>query len=131
MISSVLDASAVLAFLNEELGQDVVLQHLEEAAISIINFTEVALVLAREGMPCTEVKQQLDNLLQNRIDYDEEQVWITTDFYQRTRAYGLSFGDCACLALASRLRVPALTTEDKWLKPKLEVSIKLIRVKPS
>ncbi len=127
MISSVLDASAVLAFLKDEPGQDIVVEHLEDAAISIINFSEVALVLARGGMPCAEVKQQLDNLLQNRFEFDEEQIWSTTDIYQRTRPYGLSFGDCACLALASKLRVPALTTEKEWLKANLDISIKLIR----
>jgi ribonuclease VapC len=127
LISSVLDASAVLAFLREEPGQDVVEHHLEGAAISIINFSEVALVLARGGMPLAEVKRQLDNLLQNRIEYDEEQVWIATDIYQKTREFGLSFGDCACLALGSKLQVPVLTTESTWLKANLEITIELIR----
>jgi ribonuclease VapC len=131
LISSVLDASAVLAFLREEPGQDVVERHLEEAAISIINFSEAAFVLARNGMPLPEVKRLLDNILQNRVDYDEEQMWIATDIYLKTRPFGLSFGDCACLALGSKLRVPVLTTEKTWLKANLDIAIELIRDNPS
>ena len=36
---------------------------------------------------------------------------MLASLHEQTRDYGLSFGDCSCLALALSLKVPAVTTE--------------------
>lgn len=44
-----------------------------------------------------------------------------------TRAQGLSLADRACLALADRLGVPALTADRKWAETDIEAEVQLIR----
>jgi PIN domain nuclease of toxin-antitoxin system len=44
-----------------------------------------------------------------------------------TRAYGLSFGDRACLALARRLGLPALTAERAWAELDLGIPVEVLR----
>jgi PIN domain nuclease of toxin-antitoxin system len=39
----------------------------------------------------------------------------------------LSLGDRACLALAQRLNVPALTADHAWTEVRLDVAVQLIR----
>jgi hypothetical protein len=44
-----------------------------------------------------------------------------------TKAQGLSLADRACLALAERLGVPALTTDREWAKADVAAEVQLIR----
>jgi PIN domain nuclease of toxin-antitoxin system len=44
-----------------------------------------------------------------------------------TRAQGLSLGDRACIALARRLGLPALTADTAWSRLDLEVTLQQIR----
>jgi len=44
-----------------------------------------------------------------------------------TKAQGLSLADRACLALAERLGVPALTADREWAKADIDAEIQLIR----
>jgi PIN domain nuclease of toxin-antitoxin system len=44
-----------------------------------------------------------------------------------TRRFGLSVGDRACLALALREQVPAVTTDRAWSKLSVGVEVVLIR----
>jgi ribonuclease VapC len=44
-----------------------------------------------------------------------------------TKAQGLSLADRACLALAERLGVPALTADGEWAKAKIKAKVRPIR----
>ena len=44
-----------------------------------------------------------------------------------TRAQGLSLGDRACLALALRLGLPALTTDRAWVELDVGVAVRAAR----
>ena len=52
---------------------------------------------------------------------------LAADFWSPARGLGLSLGDRACLALASRLDRPALTADRLWLELDLGVEIQAIR----
>ena len=59
---------------------------------------------------------------------------LTTDdavaianLHRKTKAHGLSLGDRACLGLALRLRVPAVTADRAWLQLKVAVKVEAIR----
>jgi ribonuclease VapC len=98
MIKNILDASAVLAVLNGERGEKKVVPILAESAISTVNLTEVAAKLLDTGM---------------------DEAWKAAGLRPLTKAYGLSLGDRACLALSIKLKVPAVTADKEWSKLKL------------
>jgi hypothetical protein len=52
---------------------------------------------------------------------------IAASLWKSTRAVGMSLGDRACLALALQSGLPALTTEEEWLKCDLGVRVVKIR----
>lgn len=62
MSSIVLDASALLALLNQEPGSDVVANLIAEAAISTVNLAEVVAKLSEAGLPQTAIETALEGL---------------------------------------------------------------------
>lgn len=130
---AVLDASALLAYLQNEPGADAVADALlQTAAISAVNWAETLSKLAERGQDpdavTTHFREQglLDRAL---IIYplDEELGRDIAKLRVPTRSLGLSLGDRACLALALKLNLPALTTDRAWENLNLAVEIRVIR----
>jgi len=120
MIKNVLDASAVLAVLNGELGEENVIPILAESAISTVNLTEVGAKLLEAGMDEASAQIAVSVLGIGEVtDFDEELAWETARLRPLTKQHGLSLGDRACLALAMKLKVPAVTADKQWSKLKL------------
>lgn len=127
MIKNVLDASAVLAVLNCELGEKKVIPLLAESAISAVNLTEVGAKLLEAGMDEASAQIAISVLGIGEItDFSAELAWETAKLRLLTKQYGLSLGDRACLALAIKLNVPAVTADKEWSKLKL-CKVMLIR----
>jgi len=61
------------------------------------------------------------------IAFDEVQAEIAASFWKKCRAVRMSLGDRACLSLAMKLSVPALTTEQAW--DKCDLGAKIIRIR--
>ena len=74
----------------------------------------------------------LDPLPFLRIAFDEELAFIAGLMLPATRLAGLSFGDRACLALANKLGVRALTADRAWRQVRrvVGVEIEVIRGEP-
>jgi ribonuclease VapC len=132
--SAVLDASALLALLQNEEGAEVVLDAIEDgAAISVFNWAEVLSKLADKGQdPAASAKaiqaargKQRDALSIEPLT--EADCLEVARLRVTTRPQGLSLGDRACLALAGRLGVPALTADHPWELAEVPVEVKLIR----
>jgi ribonuclease VapC len=125
----VLDASALLAALLGESGGDEVGQRFADAAMTTVNFSEVASYYARMGSSEGDIRALLTPLPIARFDFDEDLAYRAAILLPMTRPAGLSLGDRACLALAQRLNVPALTADRNWLQvaPAVGVTIDLIR----
>lgn len=120
MIKNVLDASAVLAVLNGERGQMKVIPLLSESAISAVNLSEVAAKLLEAGMDETSAQIAVSVLGIGVVaDFTEDLAWDAARLRPLTKQYGLSLGDQACLALATKLGVPAVTADKEWSKLKL------------
>jgi len=114
--TAVLDASALLALLLGELGSERVRSVLSDSVISVVNLGEVVGHFARNGAEEAEIRQVLDPLPIDRIPFDEGLFFAVGLLLPAKRHAGLSFGDRACLVLASRLAVPALTADRNWQK---------------
>ncbi len=120
MIKNILDASAVLTVLNGEPGQKKVIPFLTESAISSVNLTEVAAKLLEAGMDEAGARLAVSVLgIGEIVNFTEDLAWEAARLRPLTKQYGLSLGDRACLALAIKLKLPAVTADREWSKLKL------------
>lgn len=127
MRRGVLDASALLALLNEEPGSDQVAKVIAEGVvISAVNLSEVVTKLSEIGMPDTLIHNVLDLLGLEVIDFNAEQAYQVGSLRRLTREIGLSLGDRACLALAKQLDLPALTTDRIWQNLDIGVIVQML-----
>lgn len=125
----VLDASAVLAFLQDESGCEKVHGILSEgkAIMSTVNYAEVVGKLLDAGLPESSVQTVMTNLELKVEPLDDKQAWKTGMLRIITRELGLSLGDRACLALASILQLPVVTADKQWDKLTTELNIIQLR----
>lgn len=117
--AAVLDASAVLALLQQEPGEEVVAPLVGRAAWSAVNLCEVAGKLTDRGMPGPAVAEALDSLHLTVHDFDADLGFAAAELCHAVPR-SLSVGDRACLALARRLRVPAITADKEWTRLRVD-----------
>lgn len=126
--SCVLDASALLALLHEEPGTDEVEPRLPEAAISGVNWSEVAQKSLSRGVEIEGLREDLESLGLTIHPFDADDAEAAAELREKTKEYGLSLADRACLALAGKLSVQALTTDRVWKEPDIgDISVRVIR----
>ncbi|MDN5916049.1 MAG: type II toxin-antitoxin system VapC family toxin [Pseudonocardia sp.] len=123
----VLDASAVLAWLQGEPGADVVQNHLDDAVIGAVNFAEVHQKLAQHGVDADRTTRLLRTLGVRVEPFDADDAITASRLWPLTRSAGLSLGDRCCLALAARLAGPALTADTAWST--LEVGVTVVPIR--
>jgi PIN domain nuclease of toxin-antitoxin system len=123
----ILDASALLALLNNETGSDLVRELLPDAIISTVNLAEVVTRLSLLGMPEEQIREVLTLLGLNIKSFDEEQAFRTGLLAAQTHSLGLSLGDRACLALASSTSATAVTSDRIWNDLDLGAKTQLLR----
>ena len=126
-MSAVMDASAILALLNGETGAETVAARLPGARISSVNVVEVGTKLIDGGMTVDAARKAIDLLQMEIIDFDLGLSVATYGLRASTRSAGLSLGDRACLALAIRDKLPAITADRNWAALDLGCAVELIR----
>ena len=128
MSKVVLDASAVLALLNQEPGaQNLTPELLRDATASTVNLAEVQTKLVREGGDPDEAWELARAPISEAEPFTGEQAKIAGTLVKQTRTLGLSLGDRACLALAMSLGAPVYTTDKDWKNLKLGIPIHVLR----
>ena len=127
MSEAVLDASALLAFLRKEPGAVKVERVLTGACMSAVNLSETLAKLIEYGNRLEEVVFQIDRLRIPVVPFDAELARIAASLRVATRQAGLSLGDRACLALALKTGLPALTTEEEWLR--CDTGVKVVKIR--
>lgn len=126
-MTAVLDASALLAYLQEEAGSDAVEAVLAESVISSVNWAEVVQKSIAAGVVVEGMGNDLEALGLTIYPFAPEDAEVTGQLWQQTRQYGLSLGDRACLSLALRLGIPVLTAERVWANLGLTLDVRVIR----
>jgi ribonuclease VapC len=123
----VLDASALLAFLQREPGGKRVASVLHQSIMSAVNLAEVVSKAIDNGGTLEGVSNSLSPLLMRVVPFEPEDAYISGSLRAATSARGLSLGDRACLALGLKTGLPVLTTEQKWLEIDVGVQVEKIR----
>ena len=123
----VLDASALLAFVHGEVGADIIGPLLSSSVISSVNWVEVLQRAISLNLGTQGRREDLESLGLHILPFDAEDAESTALLWPSTRRAGLSLGDRACLSLAQKLALPALTADRVWRTLGLEVEVRLIR----
>ena len=133
MSEAVLDASALLAVLQSEPGADKVRQAAAGYGwIGAVNWAEALSKVVDGGGDLDGLSAALTR--EGVLGGGLEIVPLGADDARRvaelrplTRRIGLSLADRACLALAMRLGLPALTTDRAWAELDLPVEVVVLR----
>jgi ribonuclease VapC len=123
----VLDASALLAYLQTEPGSVRVDEVLPESVMSSVNWAEVIQKSLAAGVEADGMLDDLQSLGLVVEPFTPEDGEMAGRLWQQTRQAGLSLGDRACLSLGLRLGVPVLTCDRAWATLNLSLYVQVIR----
>jgi PIN domain nuclease of toxin-antitoxin system len=111
----VLDASALLSILLDELGHERVDRILDRSRIHAVNLAEVVGRLVRSGMPSERAVATLHELhLEVEEEFGARQAEFCGSLMGTRRDLGLSLGDCVCLTMAAWSGAVAVTADRRW-----------------
>lgn len=119
---SVLDATALLAWLQGEPGADRVEPLLGDAVVSAANWSEVLQQIRQRGRDADAVGALL-RARGLKVEPVTEQDAVVAARYWSPDGTPLSLPDRLCLALATRLGVEAVTVERQWAGTPVEVRV--------
>ena len=97
--------------------------------MSTVNVAEVAARLAADDFPESRIRDGIELLEVDIAPFDEADAIATGLLRPATRSLGLSLGDRACVALAIRTGLPALTGDRAWrdIASILDVEVEIFR----
>jgi len=123
----ILDASALLAYLHQEAGWELVRGVIPESCIGTVNWSEVAQKIAQKGMDVQAVRNLLEELGLTIAPFSVEQAEFTAQLWEESRRFGLSLADRACLGLAMQQQSKVLTADRVWSELTLHIEVQQIR----
>jgi len=124
----VLDASAILAIIQHERGQENLTDEvMGNAVASTVNLAEVQSKLVKNGYDRDQAWADALEIVTAVEPFTSEQAKIAGSLIAMTAKYSLSLGDRSCLALAIALQAPVYTTEQAWKNLKVGIPIHVIQ----
>lgn len=124
---SVLDSSALLAYLFQEPGAEVVAEVIGAASISSVNFSEVLTRIVRDGRSAKSFAETVAQTSLQIVPFVAEDALLAASLEPETRPLGLSLGDRACVALGLVREEPVYTADRAWSRLNVGAKIVLIR----
>lgn len=123
-----LDASALLAVLQQEAGAEVVLPVLHGALMSSVNWSEVVQKAAARGVAVSpRMRRDVEEIGVSIVPFEADDAEQAARMWAAVPRAGLSLGDRACLALARDRGAVAITTDRAWAALSLNVPVKVVR----
>ena len=124
----ILDASAVLAFLNDEPGADTVADAIPGALISAANLAEVLGKVGDWGGDIVGIEERLRAAGLQVAPVQADDAVVVAALRQLDGGTALSLGGRWCLTLGLRHRPATVLTSDRaWAELDLPIDIALIR----
>ena len=126
-MSIVLDASALLAFLQDEPGAWAVEEVLEQSLMSTVNWSEVVQKTQSGGGDVQGMETDFVGVGLELVPFSTRQAALVADLWSHTRNQGLSLGVRACLALGLQQGAPVMTADRAWKALDLGLTIRTLR----
>ncbi|MGZ8481608.1 MAG: type II toxin-antitoxin system VapC family toxin [Candidatus Limnocylindria bacterium] len=124
-MTTVVDASVVLVWLQDEAGSDRAEPLLMEGLIGAANWSEVVQKVRQHGADPELVARLLNSFGLRVADVTQDDAEVAAGLWRRDS--GLSLGDRLCLALGQRLGLPVATADAGWRGSPGESEIIFIR----
>ncbi|OOC10037.1 PIN domain-containing protein [Thioalkalivibrio halophilus] len=126
-MTTVLDASALLAFLHDEPGGDSVARALDGGCVSTVNWSEVVQKSLQRGVDVRGMQQEFMDVGLVFEPFTPQQAELAAQLWESSRRHGLSMPDRACLALARDKALPVLTADRAWEQLDLDIEVRSLR----
>ena len=126
-MTAVLDASALLAYLQQEPGGESIGSALRGALVSTVNWAEVVQKVSNQDIGGVGLRGALESLGLSIEPFSVAQAEIAGELREKTKSLGLSLGDRACLALGLDKDALVYTADRAWMKLSLGVGVESIR----
>lgn len=128
----VLDASAIIAFLQGEPGGEEVQSALQSqhCVVTAANQAEIIAKALDRGVSTNAIQTILAELAYVVIDIKAEDGIKAGYLRATTRPAGLSLGDRLCLAVAQRLKALVLTADRPWLAMAQPLGLEIRCIRP-
>lgn len=110
----VLDASALLVYLNDERGGEEVEKLLDDALISTVNLSEVLQKASQRGIDPVRLASEVSGMGVHSVAFDAPMAATAATLWAHTRHLGLSLADRACLSLTAQTNAIAVTADHAW-----------------
>lgn len=121
----ILDASALLAWLQDEPGAEVVEAEVARAGISSLNWSEVLQKSLTHGVDVSGLRTDLEALGLTILPFTAENAELAARLW--TPGSGLSLADRACLALGIQHNMPVWTADRLWARIQTGATVQVIR----
>ena len=119
----VLDASAILAVLQNERGAESIYRLLPTSVVSAVSVAEVFAKLLAKGMPRAAICPAVRALHVDVTPFG----WAEAEASMQFVGPDMSLGDRACLGTAAVLDVPVVTGDHDWKETVKGVKVELFR----
>jgi len=129
MPSCVIDTSAVFIDLQDERGAEEARKWLRDAAISSVNLHEIVAKAVEKGASPEQAKALVEKLRLSVHAHEADDAIEAGLLRVATKRHGLGLGDRACLALARKLNLPAVTGDKAWSEIADDLSVKVVLVR--
>jgi PIN domain nuclease of toxin-antitoxin system len=132
---AVLDASAVLAFLQEEPGTEEVESRLDGSVLPSVNLAEVLARITADATDDDAAEETIGTLhdLGVHIEpiFSPAHAATAARLHRTARHLGLSLGDRACLAVTAHAPAEryALTADQAWTRLPAETDITVVAIR--
>ncbi len=125
----VVDASALLAILQDEPGTDAVAMILATSVVSAVNWSEVVQKARSHGVEVRGLEAELSALGVGFVPFTTTEATVAADLWHRG-ARRLALADRACLATGQVLGLPVVTADRAWASLDLDIEVRVIREHP-
>jgi ribonuclease VapC len=127
---AVIDASVVIAFLQQEPGGEKFLDAIREgSAMSATNVAEVVKRMFVNGASDAQIAQQIKRLEPLTVPFDSSLLTAFSQVMKYWQKANLSLADCICLATAKHLALPVLTADRSWKDLESDIGVEVILIR--